>query len=56
MRPRLFRRGMKQVLHEAELPVAPDERCLESFGFECAADARDDAQGSVELDGLGLAL
>ena len=54
--PRLLGRGVEEVLDEAELAVAPDERRLEALGLERAADAGDDAERLVEPHRLGLAL
>ena len=54
--PLLLSRAVKQVLHEAKLPATPDERRLETFGLERAADAGDHAQRLVELRSRRLAL
>ena len=47
---------MEQLLHQAELVVASEERCLEAVDALEPADAGDDGAGGVEADGLRLPL
>src|SRR5581483_8646134 len=56
MRAALLGGGVVEILDEAELAVAADERRLEPFGSAAAADARGDAQCAPERDELRLAL
>ena len=49
-------RGVEEVLDDAQLAVAADERRLEAGDPALAAPRRDDPQRTPELHGLGLAL
>ena len=54
--PALARRRVEQVLEQAQLRVAADERRLEALVATAAAALRDDPQGAPRGDRRGLAL
>ncbi len=56
MGPMLLGRGVEQVLDQPELAVATYKRSFEAHRLERPAHTRDDPEGSVEVDQLGLAL
>src|SRR2546430_14842248 len=47
---------MEKVLHHAELAIPADERRLQALGSKRSTPAADHADGSEQLDRLGLAL
>jgi hypothetical protein len=53
--PPLIRAGVEQLLDQAELPRASDERRFQSRRPELPAAERDDAQGMMEVERLRLA-
>ena len=55
-RPPVVARGVEEVLDEAELAVAPDERRLERARPSLAAAIGDDTERAPEMGGFGLAL
>ena len=48
--------GVEELLEQAQLPVTPDQRRLETVHALQAADRGDDAAGTVQPGRLGLAL
>ncbi len=56
MRPAIVSAREKEVLHQLELPLAPDERRLKPFRFHATANAGHDAVGLPQMHGFSFAL